>query len=178
MVPLDQLKSRHIGAALWMSGLLAVALVGCGKSKEPSPPAPSTKEADQRTQLLLKLKGVYTDMLLEALKANFKDPASAQLQDVATYVERIKFKDGTTSDPLQYSVCGLVNAKNSYGGYVGFRSFATTVTVNLEGQPAPGTMFVYLEQPDRESEAKRFAADRARICADNEIAEEEVLRKR
>jgi hypothetical protein len=44
----------------------------------------------------------------------FKDPASAQFRalSVATDANGLK------------KVCGQVNAKNSYGGYVGFRPFA------------------------------------------------------
>lgn len=45
----------------------------------------------------------------KAVQAVLKDPASAQWKDVHA------FATGTT--------CGLVNAKNSYGGYTGFRHF-------------------------------------------------------
>ncbi|QDH70866.1 hypothetical protein [Marilutibacter alkalisoli] len=48
----------------------------------------------------------------ESVKRELKDPSSAQFRDVARYRN-----DGR--DVL----CGEVNAKNSYGGYVGFRSF-------------------------------------------------------
>ena len=45
----------------------------------------------------------------DAVRATLKDPASAQWKDVYA------ISDGVA--------CGQVNAKNAYGGYVGFRSF-------------------------------------------------------
>lgn len=47
----------------------------------------------------------------EAVAAQLKDPASAQFKDVR------KVKD---------YVCGEVNGKNAYGGYVGFKRFFVT----------------------------------------------------
>ena len=46
----------------------------------------------------------------EAVGRELKDPGSAQYRDIEVY-------DGV--------VCGQVNAKNSYGGYVGFQPFLT-----------------------------------------------------
>ena len=47
----------------------------------------------------------------DIVRHSLKDPTSAQFRNVR-------------SGKLQNSVCGEVNAKNSYGGYVGFRKFA------------------------------------------------------
>jgi len=47
----------------------------------------------------------------EAVLNQLKDPAAAQFRNI-TYHERTR------------AVCGEVNGKNAYGGYVGFRPFA------------------------------------------------------
>lgn len=48
-----------------------------------------------------------------AITENFKDPRSAQFQRIVGY--RV--------GDLDTIVCGEINAKNSLGGYVGFRRF-------------------------------------------------------
>lgn len=50
----------------------------------------------------------------KAMLANLKDPGSAQFRKMKV----IEQSDGSKS------VCGEVNAKNSMGGYVGYRLFA------------------------------------------------------
>ncbi|GEM71004.1 hypothetical protein SAQ01S_07700 [Sphingomonas aquatilis NBRC 16722] len=47
----------------------------------------------------------------EAVKGHLKDPESAQFSDVSYYSER-------------NLACGMVNAKNSLGGYTGPKAFA------------------------------------------------------
>lgn len=51
---------------------------------------------------------------LKAVRLALKDPASAQFQNVKTVVG----PDGISR------TCGSVNARNSFGGYAGLRSFA------------------------------------------------------
>jgi hypothetical protein len=45
-----------------------------------------------------------------------KDPESARFSDLYAIA-------GENAKPGEYAVCGRVNAKNSYGGYVGYRPF-------------------------------------------------------
>lgn len=52
----------------------------------------------------------------KALAETLKDPSSAQFRNVRL----TPYKDGNV-------ICGEVNAKNSYGGYVGFKSFVAGV---------------------------------------------------
>ena len=52
----------------------------------------------------------------KTILAGLKDPASAQFRNVKIIEQR----DGSKS------VCGEVNAKNSMGGYAGFRQFSYT----------------------------------------------------
>ena len=71
-----------------------LTVLGIGLANcSPTPPGSSTYEAR------------------EAVKASLNDPGSAQFEDLIPH---------TDSDP---HVCGMVNAKNAFGGYVGFRRF-------------------------------------------------------
>lgn len=60
-----------------------------------------------------------------AVQAQLKDPDSAQFQEVV-YREQMVFpsfeKEGAPVG-IDYAVCGQVNARNGFGGYVGYRSF-------------------------------------------------------
>jgi len=58
----------------------------------------------------------------EAVSRDFKDPLSVQWKNV--YLNHRP--DG------QYVVCGSLNAKNSYGAYVGFRAFYVTVSMEKD----------------------------------------------
>lgn len=60
-----------------------------------------------------------------AVERDLRDPMSAQYRDIRVVPGQVDI------------VCGEVNAKNAYGGYVGFRRFvATTDTVILEDASA------------------------------------------
>lgn len=62
--------------------------------------------------LVLLVAGCESDAVSEAKKAlvqQLKDPSSVQWRDVRDYTEGV--------------VCGQYNAKNSMGGYVGFKTF-------------------------------------------------------
>jgi len=54
----------------------------------------------------------------ETLKKSLKDPYSAVIEEI--YAVQIDGKEGSIS------YCGLVNAKNSYGGYTGIKPFRIT----------------------------------------------------
>lgn len=57
-----------------------------------------------------------TEAALEQVRNLLKDPDSAQFKDVRL----VDYRDGKV-------VCGRVNAKNSYGGYVGYKQFVAGV---------------------------------------------------
>jgi hypothetical protein len=62
----------------------------------------------------------------QAIAKDFLDPASAQFRNVRL-VDKVKGDD---------VVCGEVNAKNSYGAYVGFRKFYYSATAKYTEQGA------------------------------------------
>lgn len=61
----------------------------------------------------------------DALKAQLRDPDSAQFKDVVAF---------RASDLVR--VCGMVNARNGFGGYVGFQRFAVMLTDGTVGDLA------------------------------------------
>lgn len=68
-------------------------------------------------------------MAEEAVKSSLRDPGSAQFRNVSVK----KFNGGRV-------VCGEVNAKNAYGGYVGFKEFVggvATATIASTGSKYP-----------------------------------------
>ncbi|WP_412479917.1 hypothetical protein [Azonexus sp. IMCC34839] len=73
--------------------------------------------------------GKYSAFVAKAkyqLTRDFKDPSSAQYRNAAVY----KNSDG------KISLCGEVNAKNSFGAYIGFVPFyadETSHTIKQEG---------------------------------------------
>lgn len=58
----------------------------------------------------------------------FKDPSSVQFRNLVAY--------GTNSPPSLSMLCGQVNGKNSYGGFVGFRRFVTNGGASVEVEDA------------------------------------------
>lgn len=103
--------------AVIMVAVIALLWRGCSSSA-PRPPTMAEKDADWAAEMQLRVK------------AQLKDPSSAQFRSVRTY-----HGSGT---PV---VCGEVNSKNGFGGYGGFQRFvAAGDVIALEEQMAPGEM--------------------------------------
>ncbi len=60
----------------------------------------------------------------KAVNQNLKDPDSSKFSNLVAYQK----------DPHMIAVCGFVNAKNSYGGYVGATPFFAYVDVGVNGK--------------------------------------------
>lgn len=72
--------------------------------------------------MVLGLSGCYgatIDYAHDAIKQDLKDPNSAQFEKDTVITYRFKDNDEATI------VCGFVNAKNSFGGYVGNKLYVT-----------------------------------------------------
>jgi hypothetical protein len=89
----------------------------------------------------------------EVIRGLLKDPASAQ------------FKWRKTTDGGEY--CGAVNAKNSFGGYDGFKSFLIPVRRNASGEIVEASEPVdWVEAPDEDfGDAAAMEAALRRRCA-------------
>ncbi len=68
------------------------------------------------------------DVIRNAVGAGLKDPGSAQYEFLPFVGQKV--------------YCGRVNAKNSYGGYVGFVPFSTDLTVRDGEIVAAGESYV------------------------------------
>lgn len=98
--------------------MLAMGLVLSGCATTP-PPHSETRQ----------LSATEKEALRRSLSQTLKDPDSAQFKWMPAVVAK---KDAPLDSPIGY--CGLVNGKNSYGGYVGFKRFYATITRNAKGE--------------------------------------------
>ena len=77
------------------------------------------------------------------LAAGLKDPSAAQFKWMPVILNE---RDGITD------YCGLVNGKNSYGGYAGFVRFYAQLKTDDKGQFIKATLRA-VEPPNRETNA-------------------------
>jgi hypothetical protein len=98
---------------------MAVALAGCQK-QPPVDPDAGNKAAMQK--------------VLARMQQDLKDPESARFRSTTLHAN-----DQNSALPWM-AVCGEVNAKNSFGGYVGFRRFVAKQggLDTIEIEPADG----------------------------------------
>ncbi len=66
------------------------------------------------------------ESLRRSVSMTLKDPDAAQFKWIPVIA------DGPSGKPIGY--CGLVNGKNSYGGYVGYTRFYAALKPNANGQ--------------------------------------------
>lgn len=114
--------------------LLAALVAGCA-AVQPKPPTPlppvSQRDATEDEVALA----------LEALKRKAKDPESVQIRGTLVQV---------SDKPGGRHMCGEFNAKNSYGGYVGFRPFWAYLS-QIDG--APGVQLFHMVGREYEIES-------------------------
>jgi hypothetical protein len=101
--------------------LAALLLAGCGTAG----PALETLSAAERRELTPVEKASLTISLAQTLK----DPGSAQFRWMPIIMLQ---REGITD------YCGLVNGRNSYGGYTGFQKFYAQLFKNDKGQFTKG----------------------------------------
>ncbi|HFO1371966.1 hypothetical protein ACOAP4_29710 [Pseudomonas aeruginosa] len=89
------------------------ALSGCAT---PPPPAPKVQAPKPKT-ISFELNDQQREHAMASVREVLKDPDSAKFSGLIG-VRSI------SAPPDKYSICGKVNAKNSYGGYTGFTRFA------------------------------------------------------
>lgn len=109
--------------------VFALALCGCGSlpSSQPEIAAAPLLPASEMRDLTQAEKAI----LAKGFAAGLKDPGSAQFQWA-------KIQKGLPTDgTIDY--CAVVNAKNSYGGYIGATPFMGTIQVT-NGKIAAGMM--------------------------------------
>ena len=106
--------------ALGLIGVIVVGMIVLGQMPEETPKAPAPAPPPPKLAAPVnpddELRGIsrfLIDKAKKAVRERLKDPESAKFKDVSTHK--------TPAGGLL--VCGNVNSKNSFGGYVGFRPF-------------------------------------------------------
>lgn len=92
--------------------------LACGAStaQEWPPGCERIKDAKKLEACRVKLQ---SDHLREQVRRALRDPYSAVFKDEALY---------RSDDPAAFALCGTINSKNAYGGYVGEAPFISTTT--------------------------------------------------
>jgi hypothetical protein len=116
----------------WVSFAAASVVLmtaGCAARQQQQP---QTVTPTERPNLLSReLLGVEKTTLAHALSRSMKDPDSAKFG-----WGPVKYAANSTS--TEY--CGIVNGKNSYGGYTGYQLFRATLNADSKGQYTTGTI--------------------------------------
>ena len=109
--------------SLLLVSSIAVTLAGCAPPPGGYPPPYENLRQISLSEVARYAASVKTDLVNDApyqviekgkkaIADTLKDPASAQFRNVRL----VQYLDGAV-------ICGEINGKNSYGGYVGFRDF-------------------------------------------------------
>lgn len=95
----------------------------------------------------MRLEGYQRAAIENAVKQNLKDPYSAMFPSM------IAFRD---QGSRAVHVCGVVNAKNSFGGYTGGKPFYALAKYEPQGNFNTTDIFVTLESTVTELMVRRF----------------------
>ncbi len=145
----------------WVRGAatlaVTLALAGCSKT---GTSAPEAKEDPMQAS-----NAAAEARLLEAVRSGMKDPGSAQFRNVVHYHGVALTPKGDKVSMGVHSACGQVNAKNSFGAYVGFVDF---VASEVEGKVAASVVAMmkpeYDSQVEREFDERGFRKTQAQFC--------------
>ena len=128
------------------SALLAVVAVGLAGCASASPPAPAAAPAATKEPpgTPTTLTPQQVKIIQDGVRASLKDPDSAKFSGAILAAKRLNG---------DIDACGTVNAKNSYGGYVGAGPFFAKFRDGkvVDSATASGTDAKFLIQICRES---------------------------
>jgi hypothetical protein len=94
-------------------GLISVSLLGFIIRSWTSQGSPAPGAAAAAANSDAEIRAMTRSAI--AIRANLTDPDSARAKDIEVFQ--------TTNDGKMITICGKVNAKNKFGGYVGFKAF-------------------------------------------------------
>jgi len=136
------------------------------KAKQAATQAAEKNKAEGE-RLMKAFRENHTNLLLTVLKGQLKDPESAQIRDLQYYETYIKGEGGFRLARIA-RICGAINGKNSYGGYVGYRDFyATAFPPPSPDAPIKEYVFVEIFNPEWDEARKAdFATEQKAKCAD------------
>ena len=145
----------------WVRGAVTLAvtltLAGCSKTETS---APEAKEDPMQAST-----AAAEGRLLEAVRSGMKDPGSTQFRNVVHYHGVALTPKGDKVSMGMHSACGQVNAKNSFGAYVGFVDF---VASEVEGKAAASVLVLmkseYDSKYERELDEKALKRTQEQFC--------------
>lgn len=156
------MKLLIAAAAFSLSGVLA----GCGDSSKQAALEQTENKADKPE----KVKQVVVNLLTKYTRNKLKDSESAQFRNLEYYATYLVFNDGKRY-PLTHQVCGEINAKNSYGGYVGYKQFVATAAFPIDNESNP-TLTSEIDDPDASTYLRKlFLNEFEKNCKNNVIQE-------
>lgn len=171
-------KSKHfLGSENWSIGqkagfvlVLLLVAVGIGSSIQGGSSRPEVAGNGAhagKSGADAKIRELVTDLLKEQAKRSLKDPSSVQFQALQLFHTTMLTKEGQSLPGGVFTLCGEVNAKNSFGGYVGFRRFVSTAMFSsTTGEAYDGTTDVSIEEPDRSGAYFSFPKYAEDMCQD------------
>jgi hypothetical protein len=112
------------------AGFASAWLSGCTSSASP-PPAAASPEVTRPNLLSRDLAPAEKTALTHSLSKTLKDPDSAKFD-----WGPVKYVQGSAS--TEY--CGIVNAKNSYGGYTGYQMYHAIISLDPKGHYTSGSI--------------------------------------
>lgn len=147
--------------------IVAIGLIGNNFFTKYKEQVKKQEEAARAAQIALEveknkklMQTAAKDFLVEAIKGSMKDPDSLQLRSVQEFTETMKHEGGI-ENVISYTLCGEMNAKNSYGGYVGFKPFFAIVTA-VGGTLSSENVFFKVRPDDGDSSS--FSTSEAEYC--------------
>jgi hypothetical protein len=106
-----------------------------------------------------------TAALESRARDELKDPESAHMRNTVLYHHRFLEKNGHESPTGEYVLCGEINAKNAYGGYIGYARFISHSWFKSDSTPdmPSGVLF---DDSDRRDVRKLFVQRYKEECRD------------
>ena len=151
--------------------LVGLILQGCGKTDIEKM---EEKATGGRKDLRALIEPLATTELKIWAKVHMKDPDSVQF--TALEYHDVYYKKGTTDGrdaPSHFALCGLMNAKNSYGGYTGYRRFISAGRFDWKAKEVK-TEYFYLDDDEADYKKASFNKMEKMFCATRDADQEEA----
>lgn len=127
------MSNYFFAAILFTSSAIAQVQIDSAPQYEDIPPPPFKMTAKEVAEFAKTSRGAVVSIL--------KDPSSAQFRGMFLSHGR-ELTSTSVAHPV--TLCGEINAKNTYGGYVGFRRFVARPNYALIQQDDNGSLFAEL----------------------------------
>lgn len=106
-----------------------------GSTPDNSVVVPEETQKYTEEEVVESAKEFATSLLIDPLSVLFRD---VQIVSLPKGGEKGQYYKGFKADAYNYYVCGQLNGKNRFGGYVGFKGFNTFIYYNEEDEKFDG----------------------------------------